>query len=93
MGLSREKETNVVLSSCLRECTSSLEQDHGGETEGKLMGCLHLFEGDQWNLAIDWTGGAGTKRRKGRGRILVRTARYVEIPFTWMTEIGIAMVW
>lgn len=53
MGLSRERETNVVLSSCLRECTSSLEQDHGGETEGKLMGCLHLFEGDQWNLAID----------------------------------------
>lgn len=44
-------------------------------------------------MAIDWTGGAGTKRRKGRGRILVQTVRCVEIPFTWMTEIGIAMVW
>lgn len=90
MGLSLERETNAMLSSCLRD---SLDQDNGGENEEKLMGFSHLFEGDQWNLAIDWTGGAGTKRRKGRVRILVRTAKYVDIAFTWMTEIGIAMVW
>lgn len=81
---------NAVLSSCLCD---SLNRDNGGENEEKLMGFLHLFEGDQWNLAIDWTGGAGTKRRKGRVRILVRTARDVDIPFTWMTEIGIAIMW
>lgn len=90
MGLSLERETNAMLSSCLRD---SLDQDNGGENEEKLMGFSHLFEGDQWNLAIDWTGGAGTKRRKGRVRILVRTARDVDIPFTWMTEIGIAIMW
>lgn len=93
MGLSLEREGNVMLSSRLRERTSSLDQDNGGKMEEKLMGFLHLFERDQWNLAIDWTGGAGTKRRKGRVRILVPTARYVEIPFTWMTGIGIAMMW
>lgn len=47
-----------MLSSSLRECTCSLDQENGGEMEDKLMGFLHLFEGDQWNLAKDWTGGA-----------------------------------
>lgn len=93
VGLSLETEMNVMLSNSLRECTSGLDQDNGGEIEEKLMGFLHLFEGGQWNLAIDWMGGAGTKRRKGRARILVRTARYVEIPCTWMREIGGGMMW
>lgn len=83
----------MLLSNSLRECTSSVDQDNGGEIGEKMVGFLHLFEGDQWDLAIDWMGGAGKKRKKGRVRILVRTPRYVETPYTWMTEIGIGAMW
>lgn len=46
VGLSLERGTNVMLSNSLHECTSSLDQDNGGEIEEKLMGFLHLFEAD-----------------------------------------------
>lgn len=53
-----------MLSNSLRECTSGLDQDNGAEIEEKLVGFLHLFEGDQRNLAIDRMGGA---EKEGKG--------------------------
>lgn len=49
-----ERERNVMLSNSVCACVSSLDQDNRGVIEEKSMGFfLHLFEGGQWNLAID----------------------------------------
>ena len=73
---------------------SSFYLDNGGEIDEKLMGLffflllllfcfvLQLFEGGQWNFAVDWRGRMGTKRRKWKARIPAQTSGYVKVPYT-----------